>query len=568
MALFVTTLTSGDDTLVFTGQDLFDIPWTINALGGNDSVTINGAKITTGGGDFTICNLDDGDDYARVNGGFVVRVFGGNGNDRVDLYSKAFFDGGPGDDTLNVFAGSSVSMDGGPGADTVNFNADISASIMGGDDDDVFMGNGHAISGSISGGNGNDIFVGFTAPSAGALTLTGGAGNDSFVGTTGGFNGIIIADFSPGDVLRFTNIPADAFQFSLSGNTLTYTGGSLTFGAPLAGTLTLHNLGGRTILTLAPGPVSQVPQNDFNGDGRSDILWRDADGTIFNFLGTANGGFVNNGGNSAVTVGGSTDVAGTGDFNGDGRVDILLRDASGSIFNFLATANGGYSNNGDNSFVTIPTSTVVSGIGDFNGDGRADILWRDSGGTIFNFLGTANGGYTNNGGNSSVTVATSTQVAGVGDFNGDGVSDILFRDASGNIFDFLGTLNGGYSNNGDNSFVSIAAGTVVAGIGDFNGDGRDDILLRDASGNIFDFLGTANGGFINNGGNSAVNVGTSLQIANVGDFNGDGRDDILWRDTSGNIFDFLGAANGGFINNGDNSFVAVATTTQVQDPFL
>ena len=110
MALFTTTLTGGADTLVFTGVDLFDIPWTINALGWNDSVTINAGTITSGGGDWTICNLGDGDDYARVNGGFIVRVFGGNGNDQIDLYSHAFFDGGPGNDT-------------------VNFNANISASI-------------------------------------------------------------------------------------------------------------------------------------------------------------------------------------------------------------------------------------------------------------------------------------------------------------------------------------------------------------------------------------------------------------------------------------------------------
>ena len=69
MALFTTTLSEGDDTLVFKGVDLFDIPWTINALGGNDSITINGAVVTSGGGDWTICNLGDGTDYARVNGG-------------------------------------------------------------------------------------------------------------------------------------------------------------------------------------------------------------------------------------------------------------------------------------------------------------------------------------------------------------------------------------------------------------------------------------------------------------------------------------------------------------------
>ena len=74
--------------------------------------------------------------------------------------------------------------------------------------------------------------------------------------------------------------------------------------------------------------------------------------------------------------------------------------------------------------------------------------------------------------------------------------------------------------------------------------------------------------FVNNGDNSSVNVGTSFQIASIGDFNGDAIDDILWRNNTGEIFDFLGKSNGGFMNNGDNSFVSVVNTTHVQDPFL
>jgi hypothetical protein len=105
----------------------------------------------------------------------------------------------------------------------------------------------------------------------------------------------------------------------------------------------------------------------------------------------------------------------------------------------------------------------------------------------------------------------------------------------------------------------------VATTGDFNGDGRADILWRNDNGAIFDFLGTGNGGFTSNGDNSSVAIDNSWHVASVGDFNGDGRADILWRNDSGVMFDFLGTANGGFTSNGDNSYVAVGTSSHVQD---
>jgi Ca2+-binding RTX toxin-like protein len=419
----------------------------------------------------------------------------------------------------------------------------------------------------MNGFAGNDTITG----GAGADVLTGGGGDDTFRDTRAGLNGDTITDFGAGDRIILTDASLASFTYSVSGSTLFYTGGSLNLGSAPSGPLVASAaLGGGVQLSVGVATPTQRPQNDFNGDGRSDILWRTWFGTIFDFLGTATGGVTNNGGNSSVDVPFYNKVAGIGDFNGDGRADILWRDSnSGAIFNFLGTATGGFTNNGDNSFVSAPSTTKVVGVADFNGDGRADILWRMADGTIFNFLGTANGGFTNNGGNSAVTVSTAYEVAGTGDFNGDGRADILWRNSStGVIFNFLGTASGGFSNNGDNSYVAAGTGAAVTGVGDFNGDGRSDILWRTTTGTIFNFLGTAAGGYANNGGNSSVQVSTGYSVASVADFNGDGHSDILWTDASGVAFNFLGTASGGFINNGDNSYVRLDNMTTVQDPFL
>ena len=474
------------------------------------------------------------------------------------------FDSG-GTDTLD-FSGSAS-------AQVLNLNPETFSSVNG-RTGNISIARGVVIENAI-GGSGSDTLIGNSVDNVligngGGDTLTGGAGNDTFKGTKTGLNGDTITDFSAGDKILITDASLAGFTFSLSGKVLTYSGGSLTFGAAPSGSIVASAAaGGGVQLTIgaSANPIAAA-HNDFNGDGRSDILWRNDNGAIFDFLGTANGGFSNNGDNSFVNVTTTTQIVSTGDFNGDGRSDILLRNSAGTIFDFLGTANGGVVNNGDNSSVTVGISTLVVGTGDFNGDGRDDILWRDTSGNIFDFLGTASGGFVNNGDNSFVGVSNGTKVAGVGDFNGDGRDDILWRDASGTLFDFLGTANGGYVNNGGNSSISVALSTQVVGVGDFNGDGLSDILFRDASGNIFDFLGTANGGFVNNGANSFASVGSTWQVASIGDFNGDGHSDVLWRNDAGTIVDWLGTSNGGFAANDGNSTVTVGLSWHVQDLFF
>ncbi len=71
----------------------------------------------------------------------------------------------------------------------------------------------------------------------------------------------------------------------------------------------------------------------------------------------------------------------------------------------------------------------------------------------------------------------------------------------------------------------------MVGIGDFNGDGKSDIVWRDGSGNTAIWL--MNGASVS----SAAGLGTvpiTWSIAQTGDYNGDGKSDLLWRDTSGN----------------------------------
>ena len=413
----------------------------------------------------------------------------------------------------------------------------------------------------MSGFAGNDTLTG----GLGADILSGGTGNDVFRDTKEGLDGDTLTDFRPGDTIVITDATLAGFTFDVSGSTLTYTGGSLT----LTG-----GVDGRLIASAAAGGGVQIAmiadvRNDFNGDGRSDILWRNVNGQLSNWLGQANGGFTPNNANAASVVPVAWQVAGTGDFNGDGRDDILWRNVDGQLSNWLATAAGGFIQNNVNAAAVVSTAWQVVGTGDFNGDGRDDILWRNTDGTVTDWLGTATGGFTPNDSNAARFVPTEWNVVGTGDFNGDGRDDILWRNTNGQVSDWLGQADGGFILNDDIALTNVATSWHVVGTGDFNGDGRDDILWRNDDGQLSNWLGQADGGFVNNGTVSGVFVPLAWSVVAVGDYNGDGIDDILWRNTDGTLSNWLGTANGSFTPNDSNAATFVPVSWEVQpEPFL
>jgi FG-GAP-like repeat len=125
--------------------------------------------------------------------------------------------------------------------------------------------------------------------------------------------------------------------------------------------------------------------------------------------------------------------------------------------------------------VAVPAASKLVDTHDSNGDGLSDIVWRN---------GTSIAVWLMNGAQVELSAGTGSApttftIAGQRDFNGDGTYDLLWRDSSGgtSIWFMIGTQ----------VFSSAAVGNVggtwsVAGTGDFNGDGKGDILWRDGSG--------------------------------------------------------------------------------------
>jgi hypothetical protein len=213
-----------------------------------------------------------------------------------------------------------------------------------------------------------------------------------------------------------------------------------------------------------------------------------------------------------------------GDFNGDGKADIFWRNTVTGTNSIWLSANSAAK-----MAVTAVAGSqwVVVGAGDFNGDGRSDVLWRNTN------TGTNSIWLSANSRTPQVTTARETEweVAGIADFDGDGKSDILWRNAeSGSNVIWKSGKSG--------SALAVKAVTdsnwIVAGVGDFNGDHKADILWRNSL--------TGSNAIWRSGNVStpqSINAARDMNwvVAGVADFNGDGKADIFWRNvvTGGNV---------------------------------
>jgi len=202
---------------------------------------------------------------------------------------------------------------------------------------------------------------------------------------------------------------------------------------------------------------------------------------------------------------------------------------------------------------------------DFNGDGHSDILWRSDNGRMTSWLGQPDGSLAYTAVSDTTAVPTSVHIAGTGDFNGDGIDDILWRAADGTMTDWLGQAGGSFAYN-PASYTWIPTDWHIAGTGDFNGDGGSDILWRADDGTMTNWLGQPDGSFAYNPASYTTTVPTSVHIADIGDFNGDAIDDILWRAADGTMTNWLGQTDGSFAYNAA-SYTQIPTDWHIQSPF-
>ncbi|WP_103668879.1 FG-GAP-like repeat-containing protein [Pseudanabaena sp. BC1403] len=310
-------------------------------------------------------------------------------------------------------------------------------------------------------------------------------------------------------------------------------------------TLNLSSSSGLTNADFSPsanfgagiGP-SSISIGDFNGDGKSDlVVATSGSNSISVLLGTGTGNFSSP---TNFSVGQTAQSVSVGDFNGDGKSDLVVTTSGSSVSVLLGTGTGNFSSSTN---FAVGSSPYSVSIGDFNSDGKSDLAVANAGGSgsVSVLLGTGTGSF---GAATNFAVGTSTRFVSIGDFNGDGKADLAVANYIGNsVSILLGTGTGSFSSPTN---FAVGASPVSMTVGDFNSDGKSDLAVANAggSGSVSVLLGTGTGSF-----GAATNfvVGYNPTSVTVGDFNGDGKSDLAVANSGSNsISVLLGTGTGNF----------------------
>ncbi|MCX5226710.1 VCBS repeat-containing protein [Streptomyces sp. NBC_00233] len=318
---------------------------------------------------------------------------------------------------------------------------------------------------------------------------------------------------------------------------------------------------------------------DVNDDNLADLLARDTSGNLYLFYATGNRSAPFS---ARVTLGAGWNIydqlVGIGDNNGDGWADLYARDTAGTLWFF---AGSGDKRKPFPSRVALGPgwnvyNTIVP-VGDDNGDGSGELLARDTKGTFWYYTGKGNG-----------TLSGRTQASTAGGWEGvpqfGGASNnpvagtkegVLARDTAGTMFwygsrttglltkrsqygDTGGWRGANYThlssldpdgssdiaqiyNNGlyiDGAYIGAGWNiySALVGPGDLTGDGKGDLLARDTSGVLY--LHRGNG--LGTGFAARIRIGAGWngydRIVGAGDYTGDGRADILARTSGGDLY--------------------------------
>jgi Bacterial Ig-like domain (group 3)/FG-GAP-like repeat len=334
--------------------------------------------------------------------------------------------------------------------------------------------------------------------------------------------------------------------------------------ATIAGLATLAINGDGTFNALPAyfvGSTGFTPA-DVNGDGLTDILSIDPNGILDTALSRGDGTFSLAGEVAAI----KGEFLIPGDFNGDGRTDVAAVIEGNLVDQGLLTQDSElffYKGNGDGTFQPASAPVVLQVVGatqavasDFNGDGRLDLLVSYSGtnpeqvtgeGLVF-LPGNGDGTF------GAPVIFSSSQSDGEissqlfsADLNNDGKPDLIWN-------------NSVYLGNGDGTFKQIPFGLTGAplAIGDLNGDGMPDIVIGASV-----YAGNGDGTFQTSPFYTAPAPGSFPATATIGDVNADGHPDLVLQSNS--FLDGLYHLSVSY-GNGKGSFVVDGNAYQVGSP--
>ncbi|MEG3927130.1 MULTISPECIES: DUF4347 domain-containing protein [unclassified Microcoleus] len=290
---------------------------------------------------------------------------------------------------------------------------------------------------------------------------------------------IVVRDFNVDGKLDLAvgNIPAAANPGYVSIRLGTGTG---SFGDPTKFALNIHH--------------SSIAAGDFNGDGKLDLAtaprFGSNDSTISILFGSGTGSF---GPPVPLNTNKPKFTVATADFNGDGKLDLVTsnNEVTDNISVFLGDGNGNF-----NSPVNLSAGNLVGRqnhfvvTGDFNGDGKLDLAAsNDISENVSVFLGDGTGNFSNA---TNFAVASRVFSLVAGDLNGDGKLDLAMPTGGNKVSVLLGDGTGNFANLSNFTNLETLGGNRIAAA-DFNADTKLDLATTNGtSNNVSVLLNTSN----------------------------------------------------------------------------
>jgi hypothetical protein len=289
----------------------------------------------------------------------------------------------------------------------------------------------------------------------------------------------------------------------------------------------VHFPAATTVASGASGATQLVVAGDLTGDGRADLLVRRADGTVEvrpGQRGRSTGAAFGAASTTLPALTGLDQLVAPGDLNGDGRADLAARNpTTGALVVFLQKAGGGFhrqrSGGGWGSYDSIAAA------GDLDGDGRPDLVARDADGHLWLRPGRAGATF-----GPAVQIPGSYRkydvLAGAGDLSHDGNADLLVRERStGDSYVLPGR--------GDGTFarrlgpVTRFAGAALMAVGNVAGSKAADVVALDG-GKVKAWVNP--GGFdLGRPIDTHADFRRADKILVVGDWDRDGSGDVVTR---------------------------------------
>ena len=399
---------------------------------------------------------------------------------------------------------------------------------------DFNTGNPTPVTLTITGGD----FIGDVQAAQGADPATG----DAFAIFDGKVNGQGVISYidqaGSNLVLTFTNMDPNRLY------DLTFFSHRNANGWDRASLVTLSGTGGRTntssVATDNPsepggvifsGPSDNSTRLPADNDNGYVARWSDvnpgSDGEVvltISFDGSELEQFKGKYGSAVRLVEASSGSTAHKDFDGDGKADLVWRNTSNGstaiwLLDGTTIASTGFPGG-------VPAAWQIVGVGDVNADGKADVIWRNStSGTVAVWLMD---GVTITSTGFPGSASTEWEIQDVGDVDGDGKADLVWRNTS-NGSTAIWSLDGAAI--ASTGFPGgVPAAWQIVGVGDVNADGKADVIWRNSTSGtvaiwLMDGLTITSTGF-------PGSASTEWEIQDVGDVDGDGKADLVWRNTS------------------------------------